>query len=58
MSDNPIQVENVTKVFGDFVAVDHVSFEVQPGEVFGWLAAIPNLKLNQVKEERFPSRQP
>ncbi len=32
-----IQVENLTRRFGDFVAVDHVSFEVQPGEIMGYL---------------------
>jgi ABC-2 type transport system ATP-binding protein len=34
---DPIMVENVTKKFGDFTAVDHVSFQVHAGEVFGWL---------------------
>jgi ABC-2 type transport system ATP-binding protein len=32
-----IEVENLTKRFGDFVAVDGVSFSVRPGEVYGWL---------------------
>jgi ABC-2 type transport system ATP-binding protein len=32
-----IQVENLTRRFGDFVAVDHVSFHVQPGEIVGYL---------------------
>jgi ABC-2 type transport system ATP-binding protein len=32
-----IQVENLTRRFGDFVAVDHISFEVQPGEIVGYL---------------------
>ncbi len=32
-----IEVENLTKRFGHFVAVDGVSFCVQPGEVYGWL---------------------
>jgi len=32
-----IQVENLTRLFGDFVAVDHISFEVQPGEIMGYL---------------------
>ncbi len=32
-----IQVEGLRKTFGDFVAVDDVSFEVQSGEVFGLL---------------------
>jgi ABC-2 type transport system ATP-binding protein len=30
-------VEDLTRVFGTFVAVDHVSFEVQKGEIFGFL---------------------
>ena len=33
----PIQVNNLTKKFGQFVAVDHVSFRVNRGEVYGWL---------------------
>jgi len=33
----PIVVEDVTKRFGDFIAVDHVSFTVSTGQVFGWL---------------------
>jgi ABC-2 type transport system ATP-binding protein len=32
-----IYVENLTRRFGDFVAVDHVSFEVNPGEIVGYL---------------------
>lgn len=32
-----IQVENLTRRFGSFIAVDHVSFEVQPGEIVGYL---------------------
>ncbi|HLY29362.1 MAG TPA: ABC transporter ATP-binding protein [Aggregatilineales bacterium] len=36
-NDQPIVVENLTKKFGDFVAVDNVSFSVNTGEVFGWL---------------------
>ena len=35
MSPGPaVAVEDLTKVFGDFTAVDHVSFEVRRGEVF------------------------
>jgi ABC-2 type transport system ATP-binding protein len=30
-----IQVEGLTKLYGDFVAVSDLSFEVQPGEVLG-----------------------
>ena len=33
----PIVVEGLTKSFGDFMAVDHVSFSVKAGDVFGWL---------------------
>ncbi|MGD1054836.1 MAG: ABC transporter ATP-binding protein [Nitrososphaerales archaeon] len=32
-----IKVQNLTKKFGDFTAVDDVSFEVRKGEVFGLL---------------------
>ena len=32
-----IKVENLTKKFGDFVAVDDISFEVKKGEIFGLL---------------------
>jgi len=32
-----IEVENLTKCFGDFCAVDHLSFSVEHGEVFGLL---------------------
>lgn len=35
--EHPILVENLTKRFGKFMAVDNVSFSVRPGEVFGWL---------------------
>ncbi|HNZ62386.1 MAG TPA: ABC transporter ATP-binding protein, partial [Paludibacteraceae bacterium] len=34
-----IEVQNLTKKFGDFTAVDHISFEVYKGEIFGFLGA-------------------
>ena len=34
-----IKAENITKSFGDFIAVDHISFEVKKGEIFGFLGA-------------------
>ena len=34
-----IIVENLTKQFGDFTAVDSISFEVSKGEIFGFLGA-------------------
>ena len=34
-----IEVKDLTKRFGQFTAVDHVSFEVKQGEVFGFLGA-------------------
>lgn len=37
MGEAVIQVENLTRRFGDFVAVDHINFEVQAGEVVGYL---------------------
>ncbi len=33
----PLEVTGLTKKFGNFTAVDHVSFTVQPGEVLGYL---------------------
>ncbi len=32
-----LKVENVTKYYGDIKAVDNLSFEVRPGEIFGLL---------------------
>jgi len=37
MTEPVIVVENLTRRFGDFVAVDHINFEVQAGEVIGYL---------------------
>lgn len=34
-----IEVKDLTKKFGDFVAVDHISFNVKKGEIFGFLGA-------------------
>jgi len=36
---NAIVVNNLTKTFGSFMAVDHISFHVTKGEVFGFLGA-------------------
>lgn len=32
-----VEVHDLTRVFGDFVAVDHVTFSVHAGEIFGFL---------------------
>ena len=39
MNDKVIYTENLTKKFGDFTAVDKISFEVKKGEIFGFLGA-------------------
>ncbi len=39
MSDTVIEVDHLTKKFGKFTAVDHVSFDVKRGEIFGFLGA-------------------
>ena len=36
-NDCAVVAEGLTKKFGKFVAVDHVSFKVKRGEVFGFL---------------------
>jgi ABC-2 type transport system ATP-binding protein len=38
-SGNAIEVRGLTKRFGDFAAVDDLSFEVRRGEVFGFLGS-------------------
>lgn len=37
LSDNAILVQRITKRYGNFTAVDHVSFEVKRGEIFSLL---------------------
>ena len=41
MSNNQyiIEVKDLTKQFGAFTAVDHITFEVKRGEIFGFLGA-------------------
>jgi len=37
--DTVILAKDLTKEYGDFTAVDHISFEVKKGEIFGFLGA-------------------
>lgn len=39
MDNSVIYTEHLTKKFGDFTAVDAISFRVQKGEIFGFLGA-------------------
>ena len=39
MKDIVISVKEISKVFGDFTAVDKISFEIRKGEIFGFLGA-------------------
>src|SRR5438128_7483313 len=36
---NAISVKDLTRKFGDFVAVDRLTFDVREGEIFGFLGA-------------------
>ncbi len=36
-SESIIVIENLTKAFGDFIAVDNITFDIKNGEVFGLL---------------------
>ena len=38
-SEIVISVKDLTKKFGNFTAVDHISFDVKKGEIFGFLGA-------------------
>lgn len=38
-NNNVIEAQNLTKMFGDFTAVNAISFEVRKGEIFGFLGA-------------------
>jgi ABC-2 type transport system ATP-binding protein len=37
MTETVISVQNLTRRFGDFVAVDHINFEIGAGEIVGYL---------------------
>lgn len=37
MTEPVISVQNLTRRFGDFVAVDHVNFDIHAGEIVGYL---------------------
>jgi len=39
MMENSVVVDNLTKKFGDFTAVDNISLTVKTGEIFGFLGA-------------------
>lgn len=39
MNETVIQTEKLTKKFGNFTAVDNISFSVEKGEIFGFLGA-------------------
>ena len=38
-NNNVIEAQNLTKMFGDFTAVNAITFEVEKGEIFGFLGA-------------------
>ncbi len=39
MNQPVIQTDKLTKRFGAFAAVDAITFDVMPGEIFGFLGA-------------------
>lgn len=39
MEQNAVEIRHLTKMFGDFTAVDNISFSVRRGEIFGFLGA-------------------
>ncbi|WP_433744645.1 ABC transporter ATP-binding protein [Falsibacillus pallidus] len=36
---NVLEINNLTKKFGDFIAVDHMSLNIKEGEIFGFLGS-------------------
>ena len=44
-----IEAEGLTMRFGDFTAVDHVSFRIEPGEIFGFLGSNGSGKTTTMK---------
>ena len=38
-TEKSVVIHNLVKKFGDFTAVDNISFEVSKGEIFGFLGA-------------------
>src|SRR5262249_18297311 len=44
-----IEAEGLTRKFGDFTAVDHVSFRIERGEIFGFLGSNGSGKLTTMK---------
>ena len=47
MADPAILVRDLTRRFGPFTAVDHISFAVERGEIFGFLGANGAGKINR-----------
>jgi len=39
MNESAVHVQELTKVFGKFTAVNRITFSVRPGEIFGFLGA-------------------
>ena len=39
MDDKVIVVDDLLRTFGSFTAVDHITFDVKKGEIFGFLGA-------------------
>ena len=42
-----IQVENITKRYGNFTAVDGISFDIDEGEIVGFLVQMEQEKVQR-----------
>lgn len=58
MPEPVIVVDNLTRHFGEFVAVNHVSFEIQKGEIVGYLGPNGSGKTTSFRMLLGCSRQP
>ena len=55
-----IEVQNLEKKFGDFVAVDKINFSLQSGDILGFLGPLKKQwcrKINSYEETQWRAQQ-
>ena len=54
MAEPIVSINNLTRKFGAFTAVDHISMEIDKGEVFGFLGPNGREKTALKASQAFP----